>query len=123
MWLELLLVAGTLFLLLYYYVTKNFGHWRSLGVPHTPGYFPWGSVNYFSGRHNDDLTGDIHKKFPDDPYFGYFIFGKPVLGINDPNFLRQIMVKDFDHFPDRVDPELLNSFSGGGDLDKVETVT
>ena len=102
MWLELLLVAGTLFLLLYYYVTKNFGHWRSLGVPHTPGYFPWGSVNYFSGRHNDDLTGDIHKKFPDDPYFGYFIFGKPVFAeqfgplvkkLNEARFLHPIEIE------------------------------
>lgn len=38
---------------------------------------------------------------PDDPYIGFYIFHKPILLLRDPNIMKQIMIKDFDIFPNR----------------------
>jgi hypothetical protein len=43
MFAELLLLAALLLLLFYWRVTRNFGKWKKLGIPHVPGRFPFGS--------------------------------------------------------------------------------
>ena len=103
MWLEILLVLLSLFLVFYQYVTKNFGKWKNLGIPHTSGHFPFGSYNFLSGRHMDQVSAEDHQRFASEKYFGWFLFGKPILALNDVTLLRHIMVKDFDHFVDRQD--------------------
>ena len=119
MWIEIIIFLVSVFLLLYYYVTKNFGHWRNRDIPHSKGYFPFGSYNLFGGKHVGELNEADHKKFASEKYFGWFLLGKPILGINDVNLLRHIEVKDFDHFTDRISSEISKSLFSGGDLDKV----
>ena len=34
-------------------------------------------------------------------YYGVYFLGMPALTIRDPELIRQILVKDFDHFVDR----------------------
>ena len=119
MWLEIVLSLLCLLLLLYFYSTKNYGKWESLSVRHSKGYFPFGSYNFLSGKHLTQMNADDHKIFADEKYFGYYLFGQPVLAINDVNLLRHIQVKDFDHFVDRISAgEVKRMFSGGG-TDKV----
>ncbi len=43
MFAELLLLVALLLLLFYWRVTRNFGKWKELGIPHVPGRFPFGS--------------------------------------------------------------------------------
>jgi hypothetical protein len=43
MFAELLLLVALLLLLFYWRVTRNFGKWKELGIPHVPGHFPFGS--------------------------------------------------------------------------------
>jgi hypothetical protein len=43
MYAELLLLVALLLLLFYWRVTRNFGKWKELGIPHVPGHFPFGS--------------------------------------------------------------------------------
>jgi len=119
MWLEILLVLISLLLLLYRYVTKNFGKWQALGIPHSKGSFPFGSYNFLSGRHFDELNGEDTKNFAKEKYYGWYLLGKPVLGINDANLLKHIQVKDFDHFVDRLNFEFQKKFFSGGDTDKI----
>ena len=121
MWIEILLVLISLFCLLYRYITKNFGKWQALGIPHSKGYFPFGSYNFLGGRHFDDMNAEDHRKFADEKYFGWFLLGRPVLAINDVNLLKHIEVKDFDHFVDREGSEDVKATYAGGDLDKVGT--
>ena len=122
MWIEILLVLISLFLVLYRYVTKSFGKWKSLGIPYVNGSFPCGSYNFFGGRHFDELSAEDHKKFAQEKYFGWFLLGKPVLGINDVDLLKHIEVKDFDHFVDRQGIDVSEKMFSGGDLDKVGIV-
>ena len=34
-------------------------------------------------------------------YYGVYLMGKPALTVKDPELIRRILVKDFDHFVDR----------------------
>jgi len=119
MWLEILLILVSLFLALYWYITKSFGKWKELGIPHSKPYFPFGSYNFVSGRHLDDMSGDDHRKFANEKYFGWWLLGKPVLALNDVNLIKQIQVKDFDHFVDRTSDTFNKKMFAGGDLDKI----
>ena len=119
MWLEILLGLVALILALYVYVTKHFNRYKDLGVPYEKGVFPFGSYNFITGEHFDIQSEKIHKKFENEKYFGHFMFGKPMVGVNDPDVLRQIQVKDFDHFMDRTSPETNKKFFAGGDLDAL----
>ena len=50
---------------------------------------------------------------------GWFLLGKPALSINDPELLKQIQVKDFNHFVDRMEVNMAKSYLKGGESDKV----
>ena len=121
MLLEILLGLLALFLILYRYVTKNFGKWKDLGIPYAKGSFPFGSYNFLGGDSIDTMNAKLCQEFQNERYFGTFLFGKPSLHINDPDLLRLIQVKDFDHFVDRTSPSDNKKFFSGGDNDKVET--
>lgn len=118
---EILLGLLALFLILYRYVTKNFGKWKDLGVPYAKGSFPFGSYNFLGGDSIDTLNAKLCQQFQNERYFGTFLFGKPSLHINDPDLLRLIQVKDFDHFVDRTSASDNKKFFAGGENDKVKT--
>jgi len=119
MLIEIILGVALLFLVLYGYITQHFGRWKKLGVPYAKGTFPIGSLNVFGSTHLDISSEKLHEEFKDEKYFGLFMFGKPFLNINDPEILKQIQVKDFDHFVDRTSAELNRKFFGGGELDQI----
>ena len=119
MWVEILLGIFILFLILYRYVTKQFGKWEALGIPYIKGSFPFGSYNFLGGDSIDTMNARFCKQFQNERYFGTFLFGKPSLNINDPDLLRLIQVKDFDHFVDRNSASDNKKFFAGGELDQV----
>lgn len=41
-------------------------------------------------------------------YGVYYIFNSPVMVVNEPEMIRRVLVKDFDHFTDRVTMESAN---------------
>ena len=58
-----------------------------------------------------------YDKFRKHRFFGIYIFHNPILVINDPELIRLILIKDFQHFADRgihsnlkVDPMSFNLF-------------
>ena len=120
MWTEIVLALLTLFVLLYWYITKSFGKWKQLGIPYDAGHFPYGSYNLLAQKKNiNDLGEEGYQRFKNEKCYGWFLFGKPVLGINDMSILKNIQVKDFNHFVDRSEPNAMKAFRSGGDLDKV----
>ena len=117
---EIVLTLLTLFVLLYWYITKSFGKWKQLGIPYDEGHFPYGSYNILAQKkHFNELAEEGYNRFKNEKYYGWFLFGKPVLGINDVNILKNIQVKDFNHFVDRNESNTTIAFRSGGDLDKV----
>ena len=120
---ELVVAALVLLGLLYRYITKSFDKWKKLGIPHDPPSFPFGTHRIFDGTKNiNEYVRDDYLRFKVEQrqsLHGWFMFGKPVLSINDVGILKQLMVKDFNHFVDRSEENTSRVFRGGGDLDKV----
>ena len=120
MLLEILAVFLVGFLLLYRYVTKNFDKWKKLGVPYKQGSFPSGSFPFFTKRRNfGDHIEKLCNEFKDERFFGAFMFGKPVLIVNDVELLKAIKVKDFNHFTDTQDEHISTNMRSGGELDAL----
>lgn len=80
-------------------------YWRRKGVPYKV-YFPYidGTCalalkqNDVGGYFNDTLC----RNFPKSRYFGTYFFGKPILSIHDADLIREMFVKNFDHFVDQI---------------------
>ncbi|CAG9824163.1 unnamed protein product [Phaedon cochleariae] len=58
-----------------------------------------------------DMVQRIYRQFPNERYSGFFQFNTPILLIRDPELIKQITIKDFDHFvdhravvPENIDP-------------------
>ena len=51
--------------------------------------------------------------------YGWFMFGKPILAINDIELVKRIKVKDFNHFVDGWDDNMAKNQKLGGDLDTL----
>ncbi len=101
---------GTLLFILvvayYFYVKKKMQLFAEKGVPHAPGYFPFGSVYswklLFGKVSFADITRVIYNDFPGELAVGYYGFGgSPSLVIRDLDLAKRICVKDFDHFQNR----------------------
>ena len=95
-----------LFLAWYLYIKKKFTYFSKLGIPHQPGYFPFGSDviwKMFGGKLSFAcLQETIYNEFPDAKVAGYYgLFGSKVFVIRDFDMIKRVLIKDFDHFVDR----------------------
>jgi len=120
---EVLLLVVLLGALLYRWITKSFDKWERLGIDHDKPTFPYGTHNILDGKkHMNEFTTEDYKKFKQErnqKVHGWFMFGKPALSINDVDIIKQIQVKDFNHFVDRNEANFGKSFDKGGKLDKI----
>jgi len=119
MLIEILLFLAIICLAFYAYVTKNFNRYKDLGIPFIKPSFPFGSFNFLSEKHLDIQSLENHRQFPNEKYFGTFIFGKPIVAVNDPDILRIIQVKDFDVFVDRTSYDFNAKCFKGGETDQM----
>ncbi|KAI2474280.1 hypothetical protein C4B38_000348 [Diabrotica virgifera virgifera] len=86
----------------YKYFTRQFDYWKKRGVyTSTP-------VPFFGSLYDVatfKLTShELFKKFYDEteePYFGMFLFDKPILVVKSPKLIKDILIKDFNTFGDR----------------------
>jgi cytochrome P450 family 9 len=90
--------------LIYYKLIKPSNYWEERGIPHVPSWPIVGNMGAFFRRkkHFFEITSDIYKKFPNERYVGYMQFTIPVLLIKDLDLIKQIGVKEFDHFHDHL---------------------
>ncbi|XP_047352250.1 cytochrome P450 9e2-like [Vespa velutina] len=80
----------------------QFTYWKKKGVPTALNY-PFFGLNWtvlFGRRSFQELNTIIYKTLPDAKYVGSMDFSTPLLIIRDPELLKEITVKQFDHFPD-----------------------
>ncbi|XP_046671766.1 probable cytochrome P450 6a13 isoform X1 [Homalodisca vitripennis] len=101
--LELFCLVPLLIYFFYKYHTKNYNYWKNLGVPYKEGTFPFGSIKELTLRkaHAAEAYNKVYKEFQGERFFGLIENGKPSLVIRDPELVKQILVKDFQHFVDR----------------------
>ncbi len=70
--------------------------------------------------HLNEVSRADYETFRSEAVYGWFIMGKPVLGVNSLDLVKNILVKDFNSFVDRTSTFVNDAFRSGGDLDKVE---
>jgi hypothetical protein len=102
--LVLVVPLSAIFIVLYLYFTRNFKFWQKLGIPYVK---PTPFVGNFKecafqkvniGKH----LQQIYEQQSDKPYVGIFSFDKPILLVRDLELVKNILVKDFQNFSDRV---------------------
>ncbi|EAT33135.1 AAEL014611-PA [Aedes aegypti] len=83
--------VGCIVILIYHYVSQN---------------FLVGNIGDIIFRTKDALThiNELYYAFPESKVVGFYELTKPVFMLRDPEVIKQITVKDFDHFMDRSLP-------------------
>ena len=104
---SLLLEVGTLlsFILaaVYIYFKWSFTYWKKRHVPYTEPIFPFGNfIDMVLTRKSIGVVcADIYKKLEGHKYGGAYLFTRPRFFVRDPDFIKDILVKDFSTFHDR----------------------
>ncbi|KAG8176932.1 hypothetical protein JTE90_018715 [Oedothorax gibbosus] len=91
-------------LLLYWYITKDNGHWKNQGVPYVKPLPLIGSIADVFKKPIHEI--DLERRFKYGLVYGHFEGLKPFLSVGDPELLRDIFVKDFAVFSSRRVVEL-----------------
>jgi cytochrome P450 family 6 len=110
----LISVITAIFIGLYFYATRNFKFWQKLGIPYvkpTPFVGSLKECVLLKTTIGEQLQR-IYNEHNDKPYVGIFSFHKPSLLLHDLEMVKNIMVKDFNYFMDRV-------FSVGDKIDPL----
>jgi len=102
---EIGLFLLTIFLGLYFWITKNFGYFKANGLPEAPGTFPFGSEHMWDlmlrkTSFTKQFDGLI-EKFKDEKVFGIYNFRQRDIVVKDLELAKKILIKDADHFIDR----------------------
>lgn len=95
--LAVLLVVG------YYYFTSTFDFWSSQGVKGpkpSPLFGNFKDIMFAKSTLNDFLNKDYHK-YDNEPMWGIYARLTPILVIKDPEYIKDILIKDFTAFSDR----------------------
>ncbi|XP_017886303.1 cytochrome P450 6k1-like [Ceratina calcarata] len=101
---DLLIALITLGVLLALYMKQCHTYWQRRGVPTLPGHWLFGNIKDVVMQKNSAgmVIGELHNQASeDDDVLGIYILHKPYLLIRSPELIKQILVKDFNNFPDR----------------------
>ncbi|KAI2474031.1 hypothetical protein C4B38_000115 [Diabrotica virgifera virgifera] len=100
-----ILVAVLLVTLFYYFCYKPSIYWRERGVKQTD--FPNVLIdNYFgifTQRPLVQFISDLYNRFPGTRYNGLYQFNRPALIVTDVDLIKQMLIKDFEHFNEHRD--------------------
>lgn len=95
-------VVAIVFGLFYRYMTRNYFYFADKPMPFLKPVFGVGNLGPLLLKKRTILEHFewLYNCFPDAKIFGTFSMAQPVYVIRDPEMLKQITVKDFDHFVD-----------------------
>nr|CAD7450083.1 unnamed protein product [Timema bartmani] len=110
--LSIILSATAVIVFLYLYFTSTFSYWEKRGVPFVKPLPVFGNfVDYiFLRTTSAESFAKIYKKLEEHQFGGFYRGSTPNLILRDPEIIKQIMVKDFNHFIDR-NPSLFEKIS------------
>ncbi|XP_026316950.1 cytochrome P450 9e2-like isoform X2 [Hyposmocoma kahamanoa] len=98
-----LLLFLTILFALYFYYTSTFDFFEKKGVPYLkPTIFLGTLWPRLTGKKSfHDFQLDIYKHFQGQPYGGTFEGRRPSLYVFNPDLIKAVTIRDFDHFVDR----------------------
>ncbi|XP_011699352.1 PREDICTED: cytochrome P450 9e2-like [Wasmannia auropunctata] len=86
------------------YLFRNYNLFKRHGVLHIP-LFPFsifkGILSIFRQRVFTDFFQEIYNFNPNAKYFGFYITTKPFFLLRDPELIKNVLIKNFEAFPDR----------------------
>lgn len=101
---EVLCIALPLLLWgLYWYFTKTYDYWKKMGIHYKEPTILFGNIKdrlLFRKSFHENQR-DIHMSFKGHKFAGYFESRRPILIVRDPELIKHILVRDFQHFVDR----------------------
>lgn len=118
----LLTIAAIMLTFAYIFVQYMFSYWKQKGVPYLMPSFPFGNFDgvFMQKRSIGYWCKDLYEKTTE-PFVGVYSTLKPMLLVRDPDLIRTMLIKDFQHFHDRgvyhdekVDPLSAHLFSIDG---------
>ncbi|XP_074040332.1 cytochrome P450 9e2 isoform X2 [Leptinotarsa decemlineata] len=100
--LPLIIGVALLVTLFYYMCVKPMYYWQEKGVKQTDPVWIFGDNlgTTFGTERFIDMVDRCYNKFSGNRYHGIYEMSQPTLLIKDPELLKKITVKDFDHFMD-----------------------
>lgn len=97
------LILGTVIVTAFLFMTRKFKYWEKRGVLEltpTP-FFGNFSDCLFQRTTPSEFVKSLYEMGKGHPYLGFYIFDKPFFMPRDPELVKSILVKDFNHFSDR----------------------
>ncbi|KAG4079702.1 hypothetical protein HA402_009088 [Bradysia odoriphaga] len=88
---------------IYYYSKVKYSFWKKHNIPYIEPHLPYGNIKGV-GRtlHSSQLTHKFYKQLKGSgPFAGIYLFTKPVILALDLEFVKTILIKDFNYFQDR----------------------
>lgn len=100
---EILCSFAVLFLACYYYFTSTFNFWHSRGIPGPEPVPLYGNLRdiMFGKMSVGSFVKQEYDKYSDQPMFGIFASRTPILVVNDPDLIKEILIKNFSSFANR----------------------
>ncbi|XP_044728892.1 cytochrome P450 9e2-like [Chrysoperla carnea] len=107
------LVILTIIVACYWYLVAPLSHWEKRGIPYVKGYpivgnFFWHAIKKTSI--GDDLM-TLYHAYPEKKCYGMFLFGRPAIFVRDLDLIKNVLIKNFDHFGDHSDSIFLNGIN------------
>ncbi|XP_076285005.1 putative cytochrome P450 6a14 [Lasioglossum baleicum] len=102
-YLELFCGVVALLIALYYYRISHYDFWRKRGVVGPKPHPIFGNLFdlSFARINAADAIVDIYKKYKHEPVVGLFQGTSPILVINDPDLIKNVLIRDFSYFQER----------------------
>lgn len=104
--LEILIGFASFILIAYYYFTSTFDFWKSKNVKGPTPSPVYGNFKDVMTRKISlgDLLTKYYNQFPNEPLLGIFARRTPLLIAQDPEVIKNILIKDFTNFVNRGIP-------------------
>ncbi|KAF2897107.1 hypothetical protein ILUMI_09067 [Ignelater luminosus] len=97
-----ILLSTGLVLFIHFILIKPFTRWSKRDIPQSSVWFFWKRIlkGFVNGKTFAEQFQDLYNNYTNQRYVGIYQFHMPSLLLLDPELIKQITVKDFDHFVD-----------------------
>nr|AAT72405.1 cytochrome P450 [Culex pipiens pallens] len=89
--------------LVYFLIVYQFSYWKRRGITQLTPSFPFGDLGPFFRQRSSlgVVYADVYRLCKRLPFVGIYFSLRPMLVVNDPELIKNVLVRDFDHFHDR----------------------